>query len=132
MQLDLIHESIADAIGETVRHAGGAKAVAVALWPAKSAAEAHRHLLDCLNPDRPHRLNPDELAAIARMGRASGCHAVMSFLARECGYAEPVTVEPESQADAMLRDIHAQLTQITTTTPKLIAAAERLAKRIQR
>lgn len=89
VELGLFHETLADAIREVARLAGGTKPLAAAIWPAKSPNDAHRQLLDCLNDDRPHKLAPGELMMIARIGRERECDAVMTFICRECGYEDP-------------------------------------------
>ncbi len=79
-------ESYQDAVREVARVCGGTKPLATLLWSTKTPQQAHSHLLDCLNTDRPHKLSPDELITIARLGRERGCDALMEFIAGETGY----------------------------------------------
>lgn len=81
-------ESLADAVAEVAKVLGGKKKLALMVWPAKGDS-SHSHLLDCLNPDRPHKLSPDELVRIARLGREQGCDAVVRFFCQESGYEVP-------------------------------------------
>lgn len=99
MQLELMHETLADAIREVALLCGGSKSLACAIWPAKGPNEAHRHLLDCLNEDRPHKLSPDELIMIARLGRERGSDAVMRYLCAEAGYQSPIALHPDVERD---------------------------------
>ena len=85
----LFHERIEDAIDEVIRGAGGRKKVAVELWPDKPAREAHNLLDACMNPERRERFAPSQVLWFAQRGRQIGCHAVIMFMARECGYADP-------------------------------------------
>ncbi len=101
MQLDLMHESYQDAVKEVAVVCGGTKALAAYLWPSKSAASAQTHLLDCLNPDRPHKLAPEELMLIARVGRERGCDAVARFFCAEAGYQPPMALNPEKERDQL-------------------------------
>ncbi len=92
---ELFHETIADALRETIACLGGMKVVAARMRPELSADHAARWLSDCLNADRRERLCPEQLLWLLREGRAANCHAAMNFLAMDAGYrAEPV--EPEA------------------------------------
>ena len=42
---------------DVVRSLGGSKAVAPKLWPEKSVLDAQKTLCDCLNDDRPAKLD---------------------------------------------------------------------------
>lgn len=109
MQPVLYCESIGDAIAEAIRSAGGAKSVAGCLWPALPLAQAHSKILDCLNADRPAKLSPDEVMAIAKLARGAGCDAIVKFMALEIGYAPPVVMAPASQAAVLLAAIERQV-----------------------
>lgn len=123
MQLDLIHEDLRGAVMEVAALCGGAKALAVAVWPAKGTA-AHSHLLDCLNPDRPHKLAPDELITIARLGRERGSNAVMNFLCGEAGYEQAQPRNLQEQMDETRKQIAVGLQFLQANMSKL----ERLSK----
>lgn len=100
-QSSLFHESVTEALRAAVAMLGGAKLVANMLWPEKSPDEANRHLLDCLNPDRAARLDPDRLILLLKLARAKGIHTAMAWIATEIGYAvQPI--EPEDE-DAELQ-----------------------------
>ena len=104
MQMSLIHESIIDALREAINACGGNKKVGSVLYPDLTADHAASRLRDCLNPDRREHLTPEQTVLIARMARAAGNHAVMTYLADDLGYLKPVSVEPEGQLTALQRE----------------------------
>jgi hypothetical protein len=71
---------------EVIAACGGAARVAATLWPHIDAPTAHRRLLDCLNPGRPARLDPDCLRRLLRLGHRVGCHVAIDWLMFELGY----------------------------------------------
>ncbi|MDP4300363.1 hypothetical protein [Leptothrix discophora] len=97
-------ESLNDALVEAVKAVGGSKAAGLALWPAKGMEAAQRHLLACLNPDRPEKLSPDEALHIERLARQRGCHVVAQYRAAELGYAPPVPIDPEDERAQLQRE----------------------------
>lgn len=115
-------ESIYEALIECVKAAGGSKAVAAKLWPAKAARDiddARRYLAGCLNPDRQEKLSLDEVLLILSEARTRGCHVGMQFLAATLSYAEPQPVEPKDEADELRR-------QFIESTRALAKMAERI------
>lgn len=122
----LVAESMNDALIDCVKSCGGSKVVGAALWPAKTVDAAQRHLLSCLNPERPEKLDTDEIESIARMARERGCHALMGYLAQTLSYAEPVPVEPKDEADDLRRkflDAAQALSNLAARIENLDAAA---------
>lgn len=119
IQAALFHESLTDAIRDTVRACGGTKAVGAKLWPEKTADAAGRLLADCLNDSRAERLSPDQLMLVARMGRERGCHAVMQYLCSELSYAAPSPVEPADEAAELKR-------QYIESAKSMLRMAERI------
>ena len=100
----LFYEDINEAFAEVIRACGGAKVVACRLWPEKTPDAAHRLLLACLNEGRPERLSPEHVLLLLKMGRASGCHAGMNFIARDVGYDDPKPLEPEDERARLQRE----------------------------
>lgn len=100
----LFHETLTDALREVVQAYGGAKKVGAAMKPQKAADDAGRWVLDCLNPERQARFDPEEVLWLLREGRKIGCHAAALFLMRESGYADPVPVEPEDERARLERE----------------------------
>jgi hypothetical protein len=99
----LFHESITEAIKDTINACGGTKTVAGKLWPEKAPEAAHRLLLSCLNDDRPERLSPEQLMFVLRMGRERGVHIGITYILRELGYADPQPVEPVDELAELQR-----------------------------
>lgn len=96
-QGELFFETLPDALRATIDALGGPKAVGVQLWPEKTVDEARRLLLDCLNPDRPHRLDPETLLLLLRLAREKGVHLAVSWMMADLGYARPTPIDPEDQ-----------------------------------
>lgn len=103
-QQALFHERIEDAIAAVVDACGGRKVVASELWPDKPLRDAHNLLDACLNPGKREKLDPSQVVYIAKRGRQVGCHLLVAYLCRECGYADPVPVEPEDERAMLMRE----------------------------
>lgn len=99
----LFYDSFEDAVKHVVAVLGGAKDAGKMLWPTKSTEAARTRLLDCLNPKEPDKLAPDEIVALARAGRDSGCHAIVNWLCGEAGYAQPLPIAPGDEAAELER-----------------------------
>lgn len=112
-QPQLFHERFEDALSEVTGVCGGRKAFAATMWPNKSARDAHNRLDACLNHERPEKFDLDDLLYVLRAGRAAGCHSAMAFLARECGYGEPVPLEPEDERARLQREFAQSVAQLT-------------------
>lgn len=122
VQEPLWFEDIYDALRHVVRASGGPKRVGSAIYPEKSAAKAAETLLACLNRDRAEKLDPEQVLLVLRIGREHGCHVAMHHMAEQCGYADPVPVEPRDVEAEIGRHIDQQLEQLNT----LMARLERL------
>ncbi|MGL4576618.1 MAG: hypothetical protein ACRCV9_17660 [Burkholderiaceae bacterium] len=116
-----MNETLADALAECIKAAGGMKVVGVALWPAKGVDGAHRALLNALNTDRPEKLALDQIVMVMRLGRDAGCHAAMDFLAAALSYQVPHPVEPAQEIAALQREF-------VESTKKLQAMLEQIAR----
>jgi hypothetical protein len=81
-------ECVNEILIECVKALGGSKAVAPRLWPELLTDKAQRKLLDCLNPDREHRLSPEQSALVMRWARDAGYHDGWQAYCRLCGYYE--------------------------------------------
>lgn len=114
----LFHERIEDAIA-AVADALGRKRLACELWPEKTARDAHNLLDACLNAERRERLTPQQLLFVARRGREDGRHAIMQYLTRELGYADPQPIEPEEERARLQREF-------VEATHRLARLAERI------
>jgi len=100
----LFYEDIFDALRTVVRALGGTKTVGAMLRPEKPVIEAQAWLSNCLDKNRPEKLDPEQFLMILRKGRETECHAAMHFLCSEAGYAKPEALEPEDELAKMLRE----------------------------
>ena len=99
----LFYESWEEAARDVIRAAGGTKAVAAVLYPAKPVAAAAQRLTDCLNHARDEKLSLDEILLLLRIGREQKCHALMTFIAQDAAYTPPVPVELEDEKTRLMR-----------------------------
>lgn len=107
------------ALVDCVKACGGSAKVGPKLWPELLADAAQRKLLDCLNPERPAKLAPEQVMFILRLSRERGCHAGMNFIAASLSYSEPTPIEPKDEADELRR-------QFIESTRSLAAMAARI------
>ncbi len=103
-QQSLIIDTPAEALREVIRALGGTKSVAPTLWPELSVECAHRRLLDCLNDDRRDKLSFEQVLLLLRLARQHNCHAAMTYICRECGYSDPLPIEPADERAQLERD----------------------------
>jgi hypothetical protein len=122
MRSTQIYDRLEDALDETIRACGGRKAVSAEMWKDKSARDAHNLIDACLNPDRRERFTPGQVVYLTRLGAANNCHAIMQYLALECGY----DVKPISRADKV-----DQWTSVIEQSTKALAAATAALERLQ-
>ena len=123
MQSALFYERFEDALDEVIRVCGGRKKVACEMWPDKPQREAHNLMDACLNPERRERFSPAQVLYLAKRGSQVGCHAILMFLASECGYE----VKPITQAEEVDR-----VTAVVETTTKTLISALAVLERLQR
>lgn len=95
-----VAEDIYEALRDAVRALGGAKAVGHRLRPEKAMGGVERWLLDCLNPERDHKLDPEQVVLIARWSCEVGHHGLMAFIAGSSGYTQP---QPRALADQLVQ-----------------------------
>lgn len=93
---ELFHDDFRDALRHAVKALGGYDTVGSDLWPAKSRKAAGAWLSDCLNPERPAKLDLEEVVQILRMARDKGVHTAFYQLCDELLYARPPIVAPKS------------------------------------
>lgn len=96
-------DSMNDALIALVKALGGSKVVGPMLWPEKMADAAQRLLLDCLNPERPAHLTPEQMVLLLRKARQAGHHEALGWLMADLGYAAPVALAPRDEAAELQR-----------------------------
>jgi hypothetical protein len=103
-QEKLFFEDQEEALRDTIRALGGAKVVGHQLKPHMKPDAAGRWLNDTLNDARPEVLCHKQFLLIAQMGRHAGVHNVATQFSRECGYADPIPVDPDDEAAQLQKD----------------------------
>jgi len=115
----LFHESLYDALKDCVRAIGKPCEVGKAMRPEKSQDEARTWLSNCLNPDRPEKLDPEQVLWLLREARKVNCHAAMAYIARESGYADPQPIEPEDERATLQREYIAAVKTLAAITTRI-------------
>lgn len=126
-QLDLIHETVRDAVRSAIAALGGIKKVAGKLRPSWEADRAQKWLANALDEARPEKLEIEDVIWILREAKAIGFHAAMNYLAAECGY-EAKAVEPEDELTKLLREYLGIKNREQALVPKIEEARIRVAK----
>lgn len=93
----MFHEDLKDALRHLVAALGGFEAVGVELFPNKNRRGAGSWLSDCLNSERPAKLDLDEFLQLLRMGRDQEVHDAINWICDQAGYAHPQPVTPQNQ-----------------------------------
>lgn len=96
-QSSLFHDSIEEAVGDTVHALGGAKKVVLLLWPALAQSKpetAYTRLKHTLNPEKAEKFSLDEYHLLARLGNQVGEHAIARHFGHDTGY-EFVPLDPQ-------------------------------------
>lgn len=97
-------ETINDALIQAVKDLGGSKIVGPMLWPELLIDQAQKKLLDCLNPERPHHLTPEQASLILRKAKEAGKHGAMEFVCSYIGYSNPTPIEPKDEKAQLQKD----------------------------
>lgn len=121
-QDQLFFDRVEDALAAVIDRCGGRKKFAAEMFKDKPLRDAHNLVDAMLNPERREKFSPFQVLYIAQRGREVGCHAVMQYLAREAGYAEPVPLDPQTREEelqskfidavASLQDIQKELQHV--------------------
>lgn len=104
LQDALFHEDFREALRHAINALGGPKKVGSEINPALTPDRARTWLSNCLDENRAEKLDLEQVVMILAMARKAGVHSAFAFLAGECGYEAPRTVEPEDERDALMRD----------------------------
>ena len=122
----LFHEDVYDALKAAIKCLGGTKAVAVKLWPEKTIADAQSYLNDCLNKERPAKLNPEQVLILLKWAREAGCHEAMNYFCGEAGYSPAQPIEPENELARLQREYIAAVKALGKLAPKIEEAEAKL------
>lgn len=121
-QDELFHEDWRDSLRHLVKALGGVETVGADLWPTKTRKAAGTLLSDCLNPDRPHKLDIEDIQALLCMGREKGIHCAFYHLADCTNYERPKPAAPKSQQTILRRklaDLMAQAADVQRDLDRL-------------
>lgn len=118
-QQELIHEDWRDALRHVVKALGGMENVGLLLWPGKPRKAAGNWLSDCLNAERPAKLDIEELLHLLSLARGKGVHLGIDYLCDEVGYARPAPTEPVDQEAEIARQIDSSLDRLEALTSRL-------------
>ena len=118
-QEPLFYEDLTAALGHVVSALGGPKTVGVELWPSLSADTAGRKVAHCLNNEHAQFFHPQELVWLLAKARAKGLHSAMAYICNEAGYADPLPIEPEDEAAALIREFNAGVKSLEVMAKKL-------------
>lgn len=122
-------ETVWDALKAMVNAAGGPKVVGHKVYPAKSPDDARVALLNAINPDRPEKLDPEQMLLVLRLAREAGFHAGKHWIDDDCGYAASDPIEPDDQAAELARVIAGAGEQLRRATDALERLQGRKARR---
>lgn len=113
-QQKLWHDCLSDSLHDAVTSLGGPKEVAFMLWPSKDISRSHILLLHSLDAERAEKLSLDEIEMVITKAAERGCHTPMAYLSRACGYKEPETIDPETEAERLRRDMQLTMVQLNS------------------
>jgi len=103
-QEELFHEDWRDALKHVVKALGGYETVGEGIWPTWSRKKAGSWLSDCLNPERPAKLDLEDIESLLRLARQHGIHVGLHHLCDNTDYQRPETVEPEDAKARLQRE----------------------------
>ena len=109
LQDQLFHEDFRDALKHLVKALGGYEAVGLELWPAKSMKAAGGWLRDCLELDRPAKLDLEEVVKLLKMGRERGIHCAIHKLTDDLGYDHPDIAPTKTPAQILAEQMERHL-----------------------
>lgn len=113
-----------DALTGVVHALGGHKKVGVMLRPewADKPLSAAQWLRDCLNPEKPERMNPDQVFLLLRLAREKDYHAAKHWMDSELGYEQGRPMSPTDQAS----QLHARAIDLVRELRSITEHLERL------
>jgi hypothetical protein len=121
-QDQLFYEDVFDVVRAAVQAAGGAKKVALTLWPSKPAMQATKELLDCINRESPRKLCIEEFMQVLRLAKEAGFHQSKHWIDAELGYQPSVPMDPKVERERLAEEF----SKATETFKSLTRMAERL------
>lgn len=111
-QNPLFHEDWRDALRHLVKSLGGNEVVGAELFPNKTRKAAGNWLSDCLNPERPAKLDLEDIEGLLKLGREAGIHIGIHFLCDVTSYTKPTTIEPEDTLAEVERQMASHVSEL--------------------
>lgn len=110
-----------DALDAVVHTLGGYKKVGVLLRPelASKPQAASQWLRDCLNHDKPERMNPDQVFMLLRAARVADYHAAKHWMDVELGYEQGRPLSPQDEAVSLTQRSQELVRELRTITERL-------------
>lgn len=110
-----------DALDGVVHALGGYKKVGVMLRPEleEKPVAAAQWLRDCLNLEKPERLNPDQVFLLLRIARAEDYHAAKHWMDSELGYEQGRPLSPKDEASNLTRHCADLARELRTSIDRL-------------
>ena len=102
-------ETVNDVMIACVKALGGSKVVGLRLWPELPVDKAQRKLLDCLNPERDHRLSPEQAQVILLWSRDAGYHDGWAAYCAWTGYNVSGPLTPADERGELQRQVAAMV-----------------------
>ena len=104
VQDKLWHDSIGSAFQGLVLALGGPQKVGHQLRPEMDPIAAGRWLNHVLDDERQEKFDLGQILLLLKWGREKDCHTAMYFLTTECGYSEPMIVDPRDERQKLQRE----------------------------
>jgi hypothetical protein len=121
-QQPLFFEDFYDALRFLVQAGGGAKRIGATLYPEKTPEAAGRCLMDCLNPGRHEKLDPEQLMVLLRLGHEAGCHVGVNYLCGHTGYSQPSPLDPQDEKAELQKRFIASVTELRQLASRISGA----------
>ena len=122
----MVHEDLTEALVACVKACGGSKQVGPLLWPEVAPDAAQRKLLDCLNPERPAHLQPDQVLYLLKLARQRGFHEGFGYMAQVLGYAAPLPVDPVDEVAELQRQYVQAARDLMAMNDRILSLQERI------
>jgi hypothetical protein len=112
-------KSMNDMLLEVVNSIGGAKKIGAMLWPELPPDAAQRKLLDCLNPERPAKLDPEQVLLLLKLARKQGEMVGIEFLCEQLHYTVPQPIEPKDEKADLQRQFIAAKSELAALLARM-------------
>jgi hypothetical protein len=116
-------QDVNEILVECVKALGGSKVVGAKLFPDLLVDKAQRKLLDCLNPERDHKLSPEQAHLIMRWSHDIGYHDGWYAYCDLNGYGRSEAIKPKDEQAELQRKFVAAVANMQAIAKQLGVAA---------